>query len=151
MSSFEMSRSTHIDAPPERVLPLLEDFHEWQQWSPWEGLDPDLKRTFTGPEKGVGSHYHWSGNKQAGEGTMEITKSGPGGVEVDLRFLKPFKATNVTRFDLRPADGGTDVNWVMTGERGFFMSLAGKLFFDKSIGKDFDKGLASLKAAAERP
>ncbi len=145
-----MSRATHIDVPPERVLPLLEDFHEWQQWSPWEGLDPDLKRTFTGPEKGVGSHYHWSGNKQAGEGTMEITESGPGGVEVDLRFLKPFKATNVTRFDLRPADGGTDVNWVMTGQRGFFMSLAGKLFFDKSIGKDFDKGLASLKAAAER-
>jgi len=145
-----MSRSAYIDAPPERVLPLLEDFHEWQQWSPWEGLDPDLKRTFTGPEKGVGSHYHWSGNKKAGEGTMEITEAGPGGVEVDLRFLKPFKATNVTRFDLRPAGGGTDVDWVMTGERSTIMSLMGKLFFDKSIGKDFEKGLAALKAAAER-
>jgi len=149
MSSFAMSRSTHIEAPPERVLPLLEDFHEWQRWSPWEGLDPDLKRTFTGPEKGVGSHYHWSGNKQAGEGTMEITQAGPAGVEVDLRFLKPFKATNVTRFDLRPADGGTDVDWVMTGERSAIMSLMGKLYFDKSVGKDFEKGLAALKAAAE--
>jgi len=146
-----MSRATHIDAPPERVLPLLEDFREWQQWSPWEGLDPDLKRTFTGPEKGVGSHYHWSGNKKAGEGTMEIIRSSPGGVDVDLRFLKPFKATNLTRFDLQPANGGTDVDWVMTGERSAVMSLMGKLFFDKSIGKDFEKGLASLKAAAERP
>lgn len=146
-----MSRATHIDAPPERVLPLLEDFREWQQWSPWEGLDPDLKRTFTGPEKGVGSHYHWSGNKKAGEGTMEIVAAGPQGVVVDLQFLKPFKATNVTEFTLTPAGGGTDVDWVMTGERSAVMSLMGKLFFDRSIGKDFEKGLASLKAAAERP
>ncbi len=146
-----MSRTTHIDAPPERVLPLLEDFREWQQWSPWEGLDPDLRRTFTGPEKGVGSHYHWSGNKKAGEGTMEIVAAGPQGVVVDLQFLKPFKATNVTEFTLTPAGGGTDVAWVMTGERSAVMSLMGKLFFDKSIGKDFEKGLASLKAAAERP
>jgi hypothetical protein len=151
MSAFQMSRSTHVDVPPERVLPLLEDFHEWQQWSPWEGLDPDLQRTFTGPEKGVGSHYHWSGNKKAGEGTMEITQAGPGGVTVDLRFLKPFKATNVTAFDLTPAAGGTDVTWVMTGERNVLMSLMGKLFFDKAIGRDFDRGIASLKAAAERP
>ncbi len=150
MSAFEMSRSTHVDAPPERVLPLLEDFHEWQRWSPWDGLDPNLQRTYTGPEKGVGSHYHWSGNKKAGEGTMEITKAGPGGVEVDLRFLKPFKATNVTSFDLTPAAGGTDVTWNMTGERNAAMSLMGKLFFDKAIGRDFEKGLASLKAAAER-
>ncbi len=150
MSAFEMSRSTHVDAPPERVLPLLDDFHEWQQWSPWEGLDPNLQRTFTGPEKGVGSHYHWSGNKKAGEGTMEITKAGPGGVEVDLRFLKPIKATNVTRFDLTPAAGGTDVTWVMTGERNVAMALMGKLYFDRAVGRDFEKGLASLKAAAER-
>lgn len=146
-----MSRATHVDAPPERVLPLLEDFREWQQWSPWEGLDPDLKRTFIGPEKGVGSHYHWSGNKKAGEGTMEIVAAGPQGVVVDLQFLKPFKATNVTEFTLTPAGGGTDVDWVMTGERSAVMSMMGKLFFDKSIGNDFEKGLASLKAAAERP
>jgi hypothetical protein len=151
MSSFELSRSTHIDAPSDQVRPLLEDFREWQKWSPWEGLDPNLNRTFTGPEKGVGSHYHWSGNKQAGEGTMEITKAETQLVEVDLRFLKPFKATNVTSFHLTPAGGGTDVTWVMTGERSAIMSLMGKLYFDKSIGKDFEKGLASLKEAAESP
>jgi hypothetical protein len=151
MASFSMTRSTTVDAPPERVHPLIDDFRAWQQWSPWEGVDPDLQRTYTGPERGVGSHYAWSGNKKAGEGTMEITSSTPSAVVVDLRFLKPFKATNVTRFDLTPVGGGTRVDWTMTGERNAVMSLMGKLFFDQAIGKDFDRGLASLKAAAERP
>ena len=149
MSSFETSRRTHVAAPPERVLPLLEDFREWQRWSPWEGLDPALERTYSGPATGVGSHYAWSGNRRAGSGTMQVLRSGPDGVDVDLRFLKPFRATNLTRFVLTPAAGGTDVEWVMTGERSVVMGLLGRLFFDAAIGKDFDRGLASLKAAAE--
>jgi len=151
VAAFEMSRSTTIAAPPERVHALLDDFHQWQRWSPWEGVDPDLERTFTGPEKGVGSHYAWSGNKKAGQGTMEILESTPSAVLVDLRFLKPFEATNVTRFDLTPDGQGTTVVWTMTGERGALMSLMGRLFFDKAIGRDFDKGLAQLKAVAEAP
>ena len=150
MAHFEMSRSTTINAPADRVHSLLNDFREWQQWSPWEGLDPDLKRTFTGPATGVGSHYAWAGNKKAGEGTMEITESTPSSVAIDLEFLKPFKASNVTAFDLTEAGSGTTrVNWTMTGTRGVIMGLMGNLFFDKAIGKDFDKGLAQLKAAAE--
>ena len=150
MATFEMTRSTTINAPADRVHSHLNDFREWQKWSPWEGLDPDLKRTFTGPEKGVGSHYAWAGNKQAGEGTMEITESTPSRVSIALEFLKPFKASNVTTFDLVEAGAGaTRVNWTMSGTRGLFMSLAGKLFFDKAIAKDFDKGLAQLKAASE--
>ena len=150
MASFEMNRSTTIAAPPERIHALLDDFRAWQQWSPWEGLDPDLQRTFTGPERGVGSHYEWDGNKLAGHGTMEIIESTPHAVVVDLRFLKPFEATNITRFDLTPTGEGTDVVWTMSGQRGALMGLMGKLYFDKAIGKDFDQGLAHLKAAAER-
>lgn len=150
MADFSMSRATTVDAPAERVHALVDDFREWQRWSPWEGLDPDLRRTYTGPERGVGSHYAWAGNKKAGEGTMEIIESTPSTVAVDLRFLKPFKATNVTRFDLAPLDSGTRVTWTMTGERGAVMSLMGKLYFDKTIGADFERGLASLKAEAER-
>lgn len=150
MAHFEMSRSTTINAPADRVHCLLNDFREWQQWSPWEALDPDLRRTFTGPSTGVGSHYAWSGNKHAGEGTMEITESTLTSVAVDLEFLKPFKASNVTAFDLSEAGSGmTRVTWTMTGTRGPIMGLMGRLFFDKAIGKDFDKGLAQLKAAAE--
>ncbi len=150
MATFEMSRSTTIDAPSDRVHALLNDFREWRQWSPWEELDPELERTFTGPATGVGSRYAWAGNKKAGEGTMEITESTPTSVAIDLEFLKPFKASNITAFDLSEAGSGTTrVNWTMTGTRGPIMGLMGKLFFDKAIGKDFDKGLAQLKAAAE--
>lgn len=150
MPDFAMSRSTTINAPADRVRSHLNDFREWQAWSPWEGLDSNLKRTYSGPETGVGSHYAWDGNKKAGVGTMEITASTPSRVEIALEFLAPFKATNVTTFDLAPAGAGaTQVTWHMTGRRGMFMSLAGKLFFDKTIAKDFDKGLAQLKAVSE--
>lgn len=150
MADFSLSRSTRIQAPPERVHPLLDDFREWQKWSPWEGVDPDLHRDYSGPDHGVGSTYHWSGNRKAGEGEMTITGSTPASVVVDLAFLKPFKATNVTRFDLVPAGEATEVTWTMTGTRSAVMSVMGKLFFDKAIGKDFERGLAALKREAER-
>ena len=144
MADFSLSRSTRVEAPPER------DFREWQRWSPWEGLDPDLHREYTGPDHGVGSTYHWSGNKLAGQGEMRITGSTPSSVVVDLQFLKPFKASNVTTFALTTAGDATDVTWTMTGTRSAIMGLMGKLFFDKAIGADFEKGLASLKQEAEQ-
>ena len=150
MADFSLSRSTRIQASPGRIPALLDDFREWQKWSPWEGLDPQLDRQYSGPDHGVGSTYRWAGNKKAGEGEMTMTGSTPTSVVVDLVFLKPFKATNVTRFDLAPVGEATDVTWTMTGTRSAIMSLAGKLFFDKAIAKDFDRGLAELKAQAER-
>lgn len=150
MSDFELSRSAHVEADPATVHALIDDFRAWRRWSPWEDVDPDLRRTFTGPPAGVGSHYAWAGNKKAGEGTMEITRSEPGRlVEVDLRFLKPFKAHNTTTFALAPSTSGTDVVWTMTGHRSWLMSLMGRLFFDKAIGGDFEQGLSRLKSAAE--
>jgi hypothetical protein len=150
MADFTLSRSTRVQADAARIHALLDDFREWQKWSPWEGLDPDLRRDYSGPDHGVGSTYHWSGNKKAGEGEMTITDSTPTSVVVDLRFHKPFRATNITTFDLRPSGDATDVTWTMTGQRSAVMSLMGKLFFDKAIGADFEKGLASLKQEAER-
>lgn len=150
MADFSLSRSTAIQAPPDRIHALVDDFREWQKWSPWEGVDPDLDREYSGPDHGVGSTYHWSGNKKAGEGEMRITASTPTSVVADLAFLKPFKATNVMRFDLAPAGGATDVTWTMTGSRNVIMSVMGKLFFDTSIGKDFERGLAALKRESER-
>ncbi|MCW2739569.1 SRPBCC family protein [Nocardioides sp.] len=154
MADFSLSRSTRIQADPARVHALVDDFREWTKWSPWEGLDPAMRRDYTGPDHGVGSTYRWAGNKKAGEGEMRITESTPRAVVVDLTFLKPFKATNVTTFALapvgEPAGGATDVTWTMTGSRNAIMAVLGKLFFDKAIGSDFDKGLASLKREAER-
>ena len=149
MPGFSNSRSIHVNADPATVHALVNDFSEWPKWSPWEGLDPELRRTFSGPDAGVGSRYAWEGNSKAGTGTMEILRSEPSQIEIALEFLKPFKATNTTRFIFIPVAGGTDVTWTMTGQRGVLMSLMGKVYFDKAIGKDFDKGLASMKAAAE--
>ena len=150
MADFSLSRSTTVQAPPGRIHALVDDFREWQKWSPWEGVDPDLDREYSGPDHGVGSTYHWSGNKKAGEGEMAITQSTPTSVVADLLFLKPFKATNVMRFDLAPAGEATDVTWTLTGSRSAIMSVMGKLFFDSSIGKDFERGLAALKRESER-
>lgn len=150
MAGFSLSRSTRVQADVATVHALIDDFREWPKWSPWEGVDPDLRRDYSGPDHGVGSTYHWSGNKKAGEGEMQIKESTPTSVVVDLEFLKPFKATNVTTFSLVPAGDATEVTWTMTGTRGALMSLMGKLFFDKAIGRDFEKGLAALKQSAEQ-
>lgn len=150
MSDFSLSRSTRVQAEPARVHALLDDFREWRKWSPWEGADPALKRDYAGPHHGVGSTYRWSGNKKAGMGEMRIKESTPARVVVDLVFLKPFKATNVTTFSLVPAGDATEVTWTMTGTRSAVMSVMGKLFFDRAIGGDFDTGLAAIKQSAEQ-
>lgn len=149
MPSFANSRDIFIATPPATVHRILDDFRLWNGWSPWEELDPDLQREFSGAEHGVGSHYAWSGNNKVGQGSMEITGSTPERIDIDLEFLKPFKASNKTTFELRPEGDGTRVVWTMSGERNVLLALMGKLFFDKAIGKDFEKGLGKLKVLAE--
>lgn len=150
MVAFSLERSTVVVAPPARVHGLVDTFPAWQSWSPWEGIDPDLHREYSGPAQGTGARYRWSGNKKAGEGTMEIVSSTPERIEVALEFLRPFAARNTTTFTFtpEPAAGGTRVTWTMTGERGPAMALAGRLFFDRAIGRDFERGLAALRTAA---
>lgn len=148
MPSFEHDRSIVIAAPPAAVHPLLADLHAWTKWSPWEGLDADLKRTYAGPEQGVGARYAWAG-KKSGEGSMVITGVTPERVELDLDFVKPFKASNKVVFRLDPEGSGTRVTWRMSGTRNVLLAVMGTLFFDSMLRKDFDKGLAKLKAAAE--
>lgn len=147
MPTFSQTHETTIAAPPEVVHALIDDFRQWQRWSPWEGLDPDLEREYDG--EGVGARYRWSGNRRAGEGEMTFTRITPERVDVDLEFLKPFRATNKVDFVLTPEDGGTRVAWTMSGQRNLLFAVMGRLFFDKAIAGDFQRGLASLKAAAE--
>lgn len=150
MGAFEVSRSQTIQADPARVHALINDFHRWPEWSPWEGVDPGMERTYAGSETGVGSHYAWSGNRKAGSGSMEITGSTPERIDLDLEFLKPFKATNELRFTLTPQGGGTRVDWHMSGTNAGLAGVVTKVFkMDRLVGKDFEKGLARLKAVAE--
>src|SRR6476469_9354699 len=115
MARFSLSRTTRVEAGPVRVHALVDDFREWQRWSPWEGLDPDLHREYTGPDHGVGSTYRWAGNKKAGEGRMEVTASTPTSVVVDLEFVKPFRSTSTSTFALLPLGAATEVTWTMSG------------------------------------
>jgi hypothetical protein len=150
MSTFEVSRSTTVRADAAAVHALIDDFHEWTKWSPWEDVDPDLQRTYSGADSGVGAKYAWSGNRKAGQGSMKITSSTPEQIGVELAFLKPWKATNAVTFTLAPSGDGTRVTWRMTGEQKGVAALFGKIVnMDKLVGKDFEKGLARLNANAE--
>ncbi|MFD4457130.1 SRPBCC family protein [Nocardia sp. NPDC058480] len=150
MGNFEVSRHTVIAAEPARIHALIDNFHQWRQWSPWEDADPQLARTYTGPESGIGARYAWRGNRKAGAGVMEIKADAEREIGVELSFEKPFKATNFVTFTLAPVAGGTEVAWRMTGTHSGLMGVLGKVFpIDNLIGKDFDKGLARLKTIAE--
>lgn len=150
--TFRVERSGSIKAPPEKVFALIEDFHQWTSWSPWENLDPNLKRTYGGAAKGKGATYAWQGNAQAGEGGMEILEATPASrVLIKIDFFKPFEAHNQVDFALTSESGGTRVVWSMTGPQAFMMKVMGMFMsMDSMVGKDFEKGLVSLKAVTEK-
>jgi len=150
MTDFTVVRETHIDADPARVHALINDFHHWTAWSPWEHVDPDLHREYSGADDGVGAHYAWRGNRKAGQGTMQIVASNPHQIDVQLIFLKPWKAQNDIVFALTPSNAGTDVSWAMSGENTGVAGLVTRVFkMERLVGKDFERGLAQLKSAAE--
>jgi carbon monoxide dehydrogenase subunit G len=150
-SRFTIERSATIQAPPERIFPLINDFHHWQSWSPYEKKDPAMQRHFDGPQAGTGAAYGWNGNKNIGSGRMEISQSEPSSrVEIKLEFFTPFKASNTAEFKLEPRGTSTQVTWAMHGESSFTHKLMGMLFnMDKMIGKDFEEGLGSLRSMVE--
>jgi uncharacterized protein YndB with AHSA1/START domain len=153
---FRVQREAVMKAPPERIFPLISNFHQWTGWSPWENKDPAMKRTYEGAESGKGAVYAWDGNKNVGSGRMEILEaSSPSKIVIKLDFFKPFEGHNTAEFTMLPQGGAagptTNVSWVMHGPAPF-MHRVMQVFmdFDKMIGKDFEAGLASLKSLAEK-
>jgi len=150
-SDYHVARSASISAPALVVFAQVNDFHNWEAWSPWAKLDPAMKQTYEGPPAGTGAIYSWEGNKQVGAGRMTLTESRPNElVRIKLEFLKPFAATSITEFTFKPEGNQTAVIWSMTGKKNF-MAKAFHLFvnMDKMIGRDFEKGLAQMKATVE--
>ena len=150
--SYTVERSATIDAPPERVYGQIADFHNWTNWSPWEDVDPELRRTYSGAQSGAGAVYAWSGNRKAGQGRMEIAEAvEPSKVKIDLVFEKPWKARNDTVFVIQPEGTGSRVTWSMTGKKTLMTKVMGVFkSMDDFVGPDFEKGLARLKAATEK-
>ncbi len=150
--TFQVQRSASIKAPPEKVFALINDFQRWGTWSPWEKKDPAMKRTFGATTNGKGASYAWEGNKDVGQGGMEIAESiPPSTVAINLDFVKPFAAHNKVEFTLVPSGDATDVTWTMRGDTPYFAKIIHVfLNMDKMVGNDFEAGLANLKAAAEQ-
>lgn len=149
--TFSVKRTAVIAAPAETVFGLINDFHEWTQWSPWEKVPGDeLAKSFSGAEQGVGAVYAWTG-KKTGQGRMEITDSTPASrIVIDLQFIKPFNQRNETVFALEPTAEGTQVSWTMSGKHNLFSRLMGLFMsMDKMVGGSFEQGLADLKQVSE--
>jgi uncharacterized protein YndB with AHSA1/START domain len=152
-SEFRVARSATIAAPATVVFAQVNDFHKWEAWSPWAKLDPAAKNSFEGPSAGTGAIFRWSGNNEVGEGSMTITESRPSDrIRIKLDFTKPFEATNTTEFTFEPKGSQTVVTWSMSGTNNF-IAKAFCLFnnMDKMLGGQFEKGLAQMASAAEKP
>ena len=149
---FRLQRSATITAPPEKIFAFINDFNRWGAWSPWEKKDPAMKRTFGTTTSGMGAKYAWEGNKDVGQGSMEITESVPSlKVAIKLDFLKPFETSNTVDFTLEPKGDATNVTWRMQGPTPYFAKIIHVFMdMDKMVGKDFEAGLADLKTAAEK-
>jgi hypothetical protein len=148
---FRVQRAATIKAPPEKVQAMLTDFRNWRAWSPWEKLDPAMKRTYGGAEKGKGATYAWEGNGDVGVGRMEITDVTPSRVALDLDFTKPFAANNKVEFALEGKGELTNVTWTMRGPIPYVAKVVHVVFdMDGMVGGQFETGLANLKRLTEK-
>jgi len=149
--TFRVERSTTIKAPAEKIFPLINDFREWEPWSPWEKVDPAVKRSYSGAANGQGAIYEWNGTKDIGQGRMEIIESSPTSkVIIKIDFIKPFEAHNTIEFTLVTHGDATIVTQAMYGPCSYISKLMGIFFsMDKMVGQKYEEGLANLKALSE--
>jgi hypothetical protein len=149
--AFRIARSATMSAPAADAFAQVNDFHNWDSWSPWAKIDPAMKQTYAGAPAGTGAIYTWVGNNQVGEGRMTILQSRPSEViQIQLEFLRPFKATHTAEFTFQPEGNQTTVTWSMSGNRNFLFKAFGLFMnMDRMLGGEFEKGLASMKAVVE--
>ncbi len=152
-NEFRISRSAKMSAPPSTVFAQVNDYHNWDAWSPWAKLDPNAKVTFEGPTSGTGAKFSWSGNDKVGVGHQTIVESKPDElVRMNLVFEKPFAGTSTAEFTFKPEGDQTLVTWSMFGTNNFMGKVMSLLMdCDKMVGGEFEKGLASMKAVVEAP
>lgn len=151
-NEFTVQRSATFQTTAEKIFPLINDLKNWEHWSPWDKLDPTMKKKVSGSDFGTGAIYEWDGNQKVGAGRMEIVDSTPPNkVVIQLDFLRPFKARNQTEFVLSSQANSTTVTWVMRGSQPFMGKVMSILMnMDRLIGKDFETGLNNLKSVVEK-
>lgn len=151
-AAFSISRSVSIAAAPEKVFPLINDFHGFNKWNPFLKDDPAIKLTYSGPDSGKGAKYDWDGNSNVGKGNVEITDSSPSSkILMNLNMIAPMEAHNRVEFTLAPKGSETQVTWTMSGENSFIGKVMSACFnADKMVGGAFEQGLGDLKVMAEK-
>ena len=151
-NTFRIERSINIKASPEKIFTFIIDFHHMKSWSAWEKIDPTMKRSYSFAENGKVAMYAWDGNKDIGQGSMEILESTPSSkVLIKIDFYKPFEAHNTVEFTLVPNNETTTVNHAMYGPSPFISKLMSLVFnMDKMVGTKFEEALATLKAIAKK-
>jgi uncharacterized protein YndB with AHSA1/START domain len=150
-SEFRVARTATISAPPSTVFAQVNDFHNWEAWSPWAKLDPAMKKTFEGSPAGAGAVYSWVGNNEVGEGRSTIIESRPHElIRITLVFVRPFACTNTAEFSFKPDGNQTTVTWSLAGKNSFMAKAVGLIMnMDKMVGGQFEQGLAQLKSVVE--
>lgn len=151
--TFEVERATRIEAVPEQIFPLISHLRKFPSWSPYETKDPDMQRTFTGPQSGTGATYEWNGDENIGQGQLQIVDaSEPSSVTMDLHFVRPFEIQNTVEFIIEPEGQASNVTWSMRGPMPFISKVMSVFIdMDDMVGSDFEVGLSNLKRLAERP
>jgi hypothetical protein len=149
--TFRVERSASIKAPAEKLHPLINDMRVFNTWNPYNLKDPNIRGEYRGPQAGPGATYLFEGNKDVGKGSISIVETAPAKVTMKLDMLEPFEGHNVVEFILAPQGDATEVTWAMHGPSPFMAKLVGVFMnMDRMIGRDFEAGLANLKARAER-
>ena len=151
-NTFSVQRATVVRAPAEKIFPLINDFHQWGRWSPYEDKDPAMKRTYSGAASGKGAVYAWDGNKNVGSGRMEILDASmPAKIVIKLDFFTPFEGHNTAEFTMLPQGDATNLTWLMHGPAPFMAKIMHVFMnIDRMVGKHFEIGLANLKRLTEK-
>ena len=150
--AFSVQRSATIKASPEKIFPLINSLRGFNTWDPFSKKDPAIKIVHSGAESGKGSIYQWEGNRQVGSGRVEIIDAVPSSrINMNLDMLTPMEAHNDVQFTLEPKGEMTNVTWAMKGRSPYIAKVMDTVFgMDRMVGREFEAGLANLKAMAEK-
>lgn len=151
-TQMSASRSVVINAPKEVVWENVTKFENMNKWSPWAKRDPNMKNTVEGTDGTVGAKQSWTGNKKVGSGSQTISALDPmNRIDSKLDFKEPMEGHADAYTVLADTAGGVKVTWSFSSAMSRPFNIIGLFMdMDAAIGKDYEEGLANLKALCEQ-
>lgn len=147
---YEISREITIEAPAAVVFEQVNNHKNRDAWSPWEAMDPNMTKSYEGPESGVGARYSWVGNDSVGTGSLEILESEPHSrIKSKLVFTAPWESESTIEWKFVESGNQTTVTWMIKGELPGYLFWMNEEDMDEQMAPDFEKGLAKLKSVSE--